>query len=187
MNRSLCLLVAAFLSWGIGAARGGLAVGDEVEVSLKGVPAGEQEQFNGRYTVREGGIRLPLLEGLVPVVGMAVDQAARTAETAYRKAGIYENPAIEMRVLRGKDVAGDDALVSVGGRVKRAGQVPYRKGMTLTQAIQAAGDRDDFGGSTVILERAGKARKLDYRKQEDRNLPLLPNDTITVQQRKPFE
>lgn len=176
------------LAAGLGAvARGGLATGDEVEVMLKGVPAGEQEQVNGRYMVREGGVRLPMLRAMVPARGLTVDQLARAAEVAYQKEGIYANPAIEVRVIRGADAAGDNAQVSVGGHVNRPGFIEYRKGMTLTQALQAAGDRTAFGGATILLVRGAKSTKLDYRKEHDRNLLLLPNDTVTVQQRGPFE
>jgi protein involved in polysaccharide export with SLBB domain len=180
-------MAVLWLVWGSGQAAAGLAVGDEVEVMLKGVPAGEQEQVNGKYMVREGGVRLPMLGTLVPARGLTADQLARVAEAAYQKEGIYANPAIEVRVVRGADVPGDLAKVSVGGHVNRPGFIDYRKGMTLAQAVQAAGDRTAFGGAAIVLVRGARSMKLDYRKQEDRNLTVLPNDTITVQQRGPFE
>ncbi len=161
----------------------GLGKGDGVKVTLRGVPAEEQQKVNGEYRVGEsGGVRLPMIKGLLAAEGMNAEQFARQVEKAYRDAGIYANPAVEVEILSGKGIAEGAPVVSVGGHVNHAGPVPFRKGITLMQAVQAAGDRDVFGGRKVQVFRKGKVIPLDYRKQADKNFPLEPNDSISVDQ-----
>jgi len=169
-------------------ARAGVEIGDTVKLSIRGVPNDEQQQINGVYRVSDtGGLRLPLLKERLTVRGLTADQIAAAAERAYRNAGIYQNPAIEVEVTGGTEDPGAATIVSIGGQVGKAGPVPFRKGLTLIQALQAAGDRTAFGGRNITLIRGKKAIHLDYRKAETKNLELLPDDTITVEQRLPLE
>lgn len=162
----------------------GIEPGNAMKLTLRGVPTEEQAKVNGEYQVGESGaVRLPFVEAPIPARGLTAEQFARAAERAYRDAGIYSSPAIEVEVLgNGKDIVDQDARVSVGGRVRHAGPIPFRKSMTLLEAIQAAGDRDEFGGRNIRLIRKGKTILLDFRKQEVKNLPLEPFDSIIVDQ-----
>lgn len=164
----------------------GVQVGNTLKLTFRGLPDDETVRVSGNYRVGERGvIRLPYI-GDVQVAGMAADRAAETVEKAYRKAGIYQNPTVEAVILIVEDQP-DGALVSVGGQVARPGRVPYRRGLTLVEAVQAAGDRTAFGGRTIELLRKGKTTTLDFRKPETKNTKLEPNDVVTVQQRTPFE
>lgn len=170
------------------AAAAGVETGDTVKLTIRGIPNDEQQQVSGSYRVGDtGGLRLPLLKERVPVRGLDADQIATAIENAYRSAGIYKNPSIEVEIKSGKDQPGESAVVSVGGQVNRAGPVVYRKGLTLMQALQAAGDRTAFGGRNITVFRGKKAIRLDYRKAEVKNFELLPDDTITVDVKGPFE
>jgi len=162
----------------------GLETGDAVKITLRGVPPDEQQKVNGEYRVGDSGtIRLPMVPTPLPARGLNPDEFARAAEKAYRDAGIYAAPAIEMEVVgRQVIVEGAQAMVTVGGQVRRSGQVPYRKGMTLIQAVQLAGDRNEYGGRNIRLFRKGKVMNLDFRKPEHKNLLLEPDDAITVDQ-----
>ena len=172
----------------LSAARAGVEIGDTVKLSIRGVPNNEQQQVNGVYRVGDtGGLRLPMLKQRLSVRGLSADQIATAAERAYREAGIYENPSIEVEVTGGIEDPGAATIVSVGGQVGKAGPVPFRKGITLMQALQAAGDRTPFGGRNVTLFRGKKAIHLDYRKAETKNFDLLPDDTITVEQKGALE
>jgi len=165
-------------------ARAGVEIGDTVKLSIRGVPNDEQQQVNGVYRVGDtGGLRLPLLKERLNVRGLTADQLAAVAERAYREAGIYQNPSIEVEVMAGPETAPAATIVSIGGQVNKAGPVPFRKGLTLMQALQAAGDRTAFGGRNITLIRGKKVIHLDYRKPETKNLELLPDDTISVEQR----
>lgn len=161
----------------------GLEPGDRIEVVLRGVAADEQEKVNGQYRVRENGaVRLPLLDEPLPARGLAPDDFARKAEQAYIAAGIYARPAIEVEAVAGGDQQ-REATVSVGGQVRRAGQAPYQKGMTVIQALDAVGGRNEFGGRNLLLIRKGRQIVLDFNRLEHKNLTLQPGDSIQVEQK----
>lgn len=161
----------------------GVKEGDSVQVTVRGIPATEQEKLNGVYRVGTSGLRLPFLKSRLPVAGLEPDQIAVAAEKAYQSEGIYHQPAIDVEIVRGEDQKGTEAQVSVGGHVKRSGAVSFRQGMTLLQAIQAAGDRTEFGSRNIKVIRDGKSIALDFRKAEHKNFSIRPNDSIIVEQR----
>ncbi|MCX6875158.1 MAG: polysaccharide biosynthesis/export family protein [Verrucomicrobia bacterium] len=170
------------------AADAGVEIGDSLKLTIRGVPNDEQQQVNGTYRVGEtGALRLPLLTERLPVRGLSADEIATAAENAYRSAGIYKKPTIEVEVISGPDQREGAAVVSVGGQVGRAGGVPYRKGLTLMQALHAAGDRNAFGGRNINVFRGKKVIRLDYRKAEHKNFELLPEDSIIVDPKGAFE
>lgn len=166
----------------------GLAPGNKIEVTLRGVPVEEQQKVDGAYKVSESGtVRTPGLADAVSVAGLNSEQAARKLEKAYRDSEVYTNPTIELEILNGGEKDAEETTVNVGGRVKRPGNVPYRKDMSLLEAIQGAGDRDEFGGSRIELRRNGKLQLLDFRKEDTKNVKILPNDNIRVLETRPFE
>ncbi len=186
MNAKLSkwMLALAVEAMCLSGADAGVEIGDSVKLTIKGVPNEEQQQVTGIYRVGDGGgLRLPLLKERLPVRGLGADQIASAAESAYRAAGIYKTPSIEVEVVNGPEQPGGAAVVSVGGQVAKAGPVPYRKGLTLMQALHAAGDRNAFGGRNITLFRGTKVIHLDYRKAEHKNFELRPDDTISVEQK----
>jgi len=165
----------------------GVKEGDSVQITVRGIPAVEQEKINGHYRVAAGGLRLPFLKSRLPVVGLGPEQIAVAAEQAYKAEGVYQQPAIDVEIIRGADRDHQEAVVSVGGQVRRAGPISFRQGMTLLQAIQGAGDRNEFGSRNIKLIRNGKTTALDFRKPEHKNYALQPNDSIIVEQRGMLE
>lgn len=162
----------------------GLAPGDAIKVTLRGIGADEQEKVNGEYKLgTSGGVRLPMLEAPLNAKGLTPEQFARAAEAAYRAQGIYTSPAIEVEALAGGEKAGIAPIVSVGGQVRKAGDAEYRKGLTLVQAINTAGGRNDFGGRNIMLIRDGKSYWLDYSNLKHKNLLLRPNDALQIEPR----
>ncbi|QUE52018.1 polysaccharide biosynthesis/export family protein [Luteolibacter ambystomatis] len=179
----LPLIVGLALPFSITLCHAELAVGDTVKITLRGVPADEQQKVNGDYRIGDSGtIRLPMIDTPVTARGLTGDQLARAAEKAYRDAGVYEKPAIETEVKTGVEATPDQSVVYIGGQVRKPGPVPFAKGMTLLQALKTAGDRNEFGGRNIVLTRKGKATRLDFRKQEDKNTAIEPGDVITVEQ-----
>ena len=168
-------------------ARAGVEIGDSLKLTIRGVPNPEQQQVSGDYRVGEGGLRLPLLANRLPVRGLTEDQIAAAVEKAYRDAGIYKNPSVEVVITNGDRQRPDAAVMSVGGHVARPGVVPFRKGLTVVQALQAAGDRTPFGGRNITIFRGKKMIRLDYRKPEHKNFELLPDDALSVEQRGTVE
>jgi protein involved in polysaccharide export with SLBB domain len=162
----------------------GLEPGDGVKVSLRGVEASEQEKVNGVYRVGEsGGVSLPLLDHPVAAKGLTGEQFARAAEAAYKAASIYTKPKIEVDVVEGNLQPGGPAVISVGGQVQRAGESAFRKGMTVIQAIDASGGRNAFGGRNIMLLRGGRQYCLDFNNLKHKNIPLLPDDSLQVEQK----
>jgi protein involved in polysaccharide export with SLBB domain len=110
------------------------------------------------------------------------EQFARNTEAAYQKAGIYTRPSIEVETVQGTDQQ-TPAVISVGGQVRRSGDSPFRKGMTVIQAIDAAGGRNEFGGRNLFLIRDGKQYCLDFNLLSHKNIALRPEDSIQVEQK----
>ncbi|MBB5351169.1 protein involved in polysaccharide export with SLBB domain [Haloferula luteola] len=172
------LLLCGLSGWVAGA---DLVPGDVVTLKLRGVQGGSEE-VDGDYTVDElGMIRLPLLEKPLEAAARSPIAFARAAESAYRTAGIYQNPAIE--AVAKKAVEAEGAVLSVGGHVRRSSQVPYRQGMTMIQAIDAVGGRTEFASRNVLLIRDGKQYCLDFEQLAHKNLKLLAGDSLQVEQK----
>lgn len=161
----------------------GLESGDQISVTLRGVSAAEQEKINGTYRVGDSGkVRLPLLTTLLSAQGLSPEQFARAAEAAYRSEGIYTQPAIEIETIQGGDQK-TPAIISVGGQVRRAGQAQFHKGMTVIQALDGSGGRNDFGSRNVLLLRGGKQYCLDFHNLKHKNIILQPGDSLQVEQK----
>ena len=178
----MCLVVLGLMP-----ASAEIKLGDSLKIFLKGVPASEKAKVDGQYVVgQSGSIRVPLADVSVSAVGLTGEQLARKIEAVYRAAEIYTKPTIE--VVTNDITAPTQAQVSVGGKVNRPGPQPIRPGLTIVQAIQAAGDMTMWGTKKrVYIERGGKRFALDLRKGDHRNFKLLANDTVTVDQRGPFD
>jgi protein involved in polysaccharide export with SLBB domain len=160
-----------------------LEPGEQINLNIRGVDPAEQQKVSGPYRVGEtGGVRLPFLKELVQAKGLSPEQFARAAEAAYQKAGIYTRPAIEVDVVQGGDQRGE-ALIGVAGHVKQAGERPFRKDMTIIQAIDAAGGRNEFGGRNIILLRDGKLYILDFTNLTHKNIRLMPGDSLQIEQK----
>lgn len=162
-----------------------LKVGDELRLTLRGVPAEDAGKVTGPYVVNERGqVRPPLLDEGVRAVGLTPLQLAERIEAAYRDAGIYRQPRVEIAAAKADQPAG--ARVSVGGRVRRNGPVDYRDGMTVLKAIDAAGGRDDFGGRNLYLIRNGRRYCLDFEQLAHLNIVLKADDSLRVEDKPAF-
>jgi polysaccharide export outer membrane protein len=157
-----------------------------VTISIQGVPERDRANINGSYPVGQNGtINMPYI-GFVRAAGILPEQLAVNLQAQYRNGGIYDNPTFQV-VASG--IGGDivKQVVTVGGDVRRPGQVPFNNGLTLWQALQAAGGETEFGSiKKVRLFRSGNMREYDLRKPEQMQIPLQPDDTIQVPRKGPF-
>lgn len=177
--KTLFFLMGAFVLPVLGAE---LKVGDRVSVTLRGVPAEDAAKVTGDYVINERGeVRPPLLEGGVRSVGLTALQLAERIEAAYRNEGIYQKPRVEVVAAKAEEPGG--ARISVGGRVRNSGPVPFRGGLTVLQAIDAAGGRDEFGGRNVFLIRGGRQYCLDFKQLAHLNIVVEPDDSLRVDQK----
>ena len=155
-------------------------------ISIKGVPQTEQVRISGQYVVSPSGyVFLPLLKNGIKASGLSSSALARNIETAYRSAEMYQNPRITVISNKDQEAQKIDAqIVTVGGYVKRPGPVQYTRGMTLFQALSAAGGENAFGSIRRIeLHRNGKRYVYDLKNPQHMREKVYPNDSINVPQK----
>jgi protein involved in polysaccharide export with SLBB domain len=161
--------------------------GQGIQISVLGVPAEEKGRIDNTYPVGDNGtINLPFI-GPVRAAGMKPEALAAALEARYRSAGIYRNPTFQV-VANTLGGSIDDQVIHVGGQVRSPGPKKYNRGLTLYQAVQAAGGATEFGHmKRVKLLRGGKQRQYDLTQLQFMQIPLEPNDTIEVPQKRPWD
>lgn len=157
-----------------------IAPGKAIQITIQGVPTDEKSRIDAMYPVSENGtINMPYI-GHIQAAGMRTDQLAANIQARYKAAQIYTNPTIQVM----SDTIGStmvDQMVHVGGQVRRTGPVKFTPGLTLYQAIQAAGGATEFGSmKRVKVIRAGKQRQYDLTQSQFMGVPVEPDDTVEV-------
>ena len=162
-----------------------IEAGGAIKITIQGVPVGEQGRINGSYPVSDKGYITMWKIGTIKVVGSETDVLARKIEAAYRDAEIYTSPVIQILADSGDSITVQ--MVTVGGKVRAPGPKPYRKGMTLYQAVMSAGGPTEFGAvNRISLFRNGKRYVYDLNKGEHKLLKLYPKDTLDIPQKTVF-
>ncbi|HCQ38805.1 MAG: hypothetical protein CMP30_04985 [Roseibacillus sp.] len=162
-----------------------IEAGGAIKIAIQGVPVGEQGRVNGSYPVSEGGFITMWKIGTIKVVGTETDVLARKIEAAYRDAEIYTSPVIQIVADSGDNITVQ--MVTVGGKVRAPGPKPYRRGMTLYQAVMSAGGPTEFGAvNRISLFRNGKRYIYDLNRGEHKLLKLYPKDTVDIPQKTVF-
>jgi len=160
-----------------------IKVGKALQISIKGVPAEEQAKIDGQYSVKENGyIEMPHI-GSVRAAGLRAGDLASNIQSAYRTQGIYRTPTIQ--VFSNAEGSGvDKPVVTIGGYVRAPGPKEFTQGLTLWQAIQAAGGANEFGSvKRVTLFRNGSGKRYDVSQPQFMSIPLEPGDTIEIPQK----
>lgn len=163
-----------------------IEAGRAVQITIQGVPAEEKGRIDGNYPVSESGsINMPFI-GSVHAAGLRNEDLAAAIQARYRSAGIYTNPTIQVISDIGNKIS-EQTLV-IGGQVRGPGPKAFTRGLTLYQAIQAAGGATEFGSmKRVKIFRGGHQTSYDLTKSQFMTVPVQPNDTIEVPQKRPFE
>ena len=158
-----------------------------LSIKIYGVTNIEQSKFDGSYTVDSSGfIYLPLLKNGLKASGFSSSKLARKIEDAYREAEIYVNPRINVISNKDEEAQKIDAqIVTVGGFVAGPGPIPYTRGMTLFEAVTAAGGASTFGSDKRVELHRGGVKKGIYniRLAKDMKTPVYPGDTIKLPQK----
>lgn len=159
--------------------------GGSLTISIQGVSAKEKVRVDGSYPISDKGLIHMWAIGAVKATGLKPEQVARKIEAAYKKAEIYSSPTIQVK----STTVGLRVLnVTVGGQVRKPGPVSFNRGMTLFQAVTAAGGPTEFGAvRRISLYRNNKRYTFDLTKGEHKLLKLKANDTIDVPQTRVFE
>ena len=158
---------------------------EAIQIIISGVPAEDQQQINNTYPVSSGGtINLPHI-GVVQAAGLTPRQLSKNLESAFKRAEIYTTPAVN--VIASTDPRLREKTIVVGGFVRGPGQKQFTEGMTVWQALQAAGGETEFGAiNRVELFRNGKRRVLDMRNDQVKHTLVRENDSINVPQKNLF-
>jgi protein involved in polysaccharide export with SLBB domain len=104
-----------------------LGTGDEVKVTVF-----DEQTLSGPFVVDgQGAIIMPLI-GAVAVNGLSLAEAEDMIETKL-KDGYLREPKVTMEMTKGRPYY-------ILGEVNRAGEYPFTSGLTVMNAIAAAGD-----------------------------------------------
>ena len=148
---------------------------DEVQVTIR---AGAVAALQASDVVDSyGNITLPHL-GEFKVGGLTSSEAERAIRDAYVKNGLFTSP--DVTVLGGTPAAPEYFIT---GAINKKGSFAFKDGITLWQAIVAAGDVNEFAGSKVKLVRDGVSEVHDLnriKKGKAANPLLRPGDMVEV-------
>jgi len=183
MKLRFLFCVVALLAVFCGRLPAQIRANEAVQININGVPLEDQQQINNTYPVSTSGtINLPYI-GEVQAAGMSPMALSRSIEGRFKSAQIYTSCAIN--VIASADARLKEKKVHVGGYVRRPGPVPYTEGMTIWQALQAAGGENEFGAVNrmELFSASGKRRVLDLRDDATKNVMLRENDSINVPQK----
>jgi protein involved in polysaccharide export with SLBB domain len=163
-----------------------IEAGQSVKIKIMGVPAEEKAKIDEVYPVsKKGMVNLPFI-GEIRAAGMESDELAKSIQNTYRVEGIYNHATIQVIANEIED-APLLQVVHIGGQVREPGPRPFAKGLTVFQAVQAAGGATEFGSmKRVTLFREGKQQKINLETIEGKGVITQPLDTIEVPQKGPF-
>lgn len=147
-----------------------LDTGDKLRVTVFNEP-----NLTGEYTVTtSGAIAFPLI-GQVAVKNQTIE-AATEALRAKLAAGFVNNAKVSIEVLNYRPYY-------ILGEVAKPGQYPFVSGMTVQQAVAAAGGFTYRANEKTIFVRRSRAASEGSVKVRESAIPVLPGDTIRVGQR----
>lgn len=157
-----------------------IEAGQSVLIKIMGVPAGEKEKIDETYPVSKTGmVNMPFV-GEIRAAGLESHELAKSIQRAYRDGGIYSNAAIQV-VANINELEVAAQRVHLGGQVRTPGPRPFNKGLTVFQAVQAAGGANEFGAmNRVTLWREGRPKEINLKTPEGMAVVTRPNDTIEV-------
>ena len=130
--------------------------------------------------IREDGtISPPYLKEPIIAAGKTIGELERELEKEYVPA-IYKTINVTIRTA--------DRFFYVGGEVRQPSRQIFIGRITVTQAIQSAGDFTDFGDQRAVrvIRASGKVDIIDCKAALDdptRDLPVYPGDNIVVGRR----
>ena len=125
----------------------------------------------------EGNISLPII-GEFKIIGMTTADAERAIRQTYIDQKVYSNCTVSVLCTAAQAAA--EASYSVTGAIHKRGRYPLKSGMTLWQALIAAGDVSDFAGDKIRITRGGVTKTFSYRRIKNGRLqdPVIYNGDI---------
>lgn len=143
-----------------------LGPGDRLRVKVY-----SDAEMTGEYEVNAAGaVSLPLV-GNVKASGQTTSQLERTI-VARMKGRVSTDPKVSVEIVT-------YAPFYIYGEVKKAGEYPYRVGLTLADAVATAGGLTYRANeSRIVMRRAGS--RTEYTVPLDAPVKVYPGDSIRV-------
>lgn len=148
-----------------------LGPGDKVRVTVFGEPT-----LTGEYTVTgAGAVSFPLI-GNVPAAGKTVEDLQQNLRTKLA-GGYLDDPRVSAEII-------DYRPYYILGEVSRPGQYPFSIGMTIDQAVAAAGGFTYRANPRrVFVKRPMETSEWLVDVRRNPSYPVRPGDTIRVGER----
>ena len=165
-------------------------IGSSVTVTFKNIPVEDVGVVNGEYNIdrADGTIAMPYLEAPVKVAGKTQREIENLLRSLYVGQKIYTQPIISVQVMAQDDLElMRKRYIEVSGYVANKQNLPYREGITLSEAILSCGDITDYGSRYIQVTRNGRTQTYDYFSARDRGIELHPKDKVYVRARGAFE
>ena len=124
-------------------------VGDTVVVSFSGAPDQIPDHVEG--IKEDGNITLDLI-GKISALGKTTGELQNEIQTSYVPQ-FYRRLTVTVK-------SSTDRVYYIGGQVARPGVQSYLGETTVSKAIQAAGDFNDFASHTVTLTRVADGKRI---------------------------
>ncbi len=188
---AVMLFALASSSWGQATGTDPRArAGSSVTVTFKNIPGEDAGTVNGEYSINraDGTISMPYLDAPVRVAGKTSRDIENLLTSLYVSQKIYSQPIVSVAVVSQEEVAEmRKRYIEVSGYVGSKQNLPYREGITLSEAILSCGDITDFGSRYIQVTRNGRIQTYDYFSARDRAIKLHPQDKVYVRERGAFE
>jgi len=148
-----------------------LGPGDKLRITVFG-----EETLTGEYGVTGAGdVSFPLI-GNIPVAGRTVEDLQAELTTRLGN-GYIEDPRVSAEIITYRPYY-------ILGEVTRPGQYDFAVGLTIEQAVAAAGGFTyRANAKRVFLKRATDTREMLVDLRETPSFPVRPGDTIRVGER----
>jgi polysaccharide export outer membrane protein len=148
-----------------------LGPGDKLRITVFG-----EETLTGEYGVTGAGdVSFPLI-GNIPVAGRTVEDL-QTELTTRLGSGYIADPRVSAEIINYRPYY-------ILGEVSKPGQYDFAVGLTLEQAVAAAGGFTYRANTRrVFLKRATDTREMLVDLRETPSFPVRPGDTIRVGER----
>jgi protein involved in polysaccharide export with SLBB domain len=156
-----------------------LRVGDKVKIELTGITALRDADRPNEQAIKEDGTITLTFLGSVQAAGKTAKQLETDIHDQYVPK-YYKQLTVAVTPL--------DRFFYVGGQVNRPNQQLYVGSVTVSKAIQAAGDFTDFADRKhiQITRVQGKVEFVNFYeilKHPELDMPIYPGDTINVDRR----
>jgi polysaccharide export outer membrane protein len=146
-----------------------LQPGDKVKVMVFG-----EDKLSGEYEIAPSGtVSLPLA-GTVAASGLTPAELEQALANKFRSEYL-KDPRVTVTIAAYRPFY-------IFGEVGRPGEYPYRSGLTVMSAAALAGGATYRANqNTVLIQHAGESDMKEY--PFSPSVPVLPGDTIQIQQR----